>query len=70
MSKKRMRRKLVWIAMCIGTLLVLSRIAPHYSRITVTGPDGETYNMQSTGTGSHHMRLDLGDGSFAECGTE
>lgn len=65
--RRRKRRTLVLFGMIIVALLLLSKIVPNHSSITVSGPDGE-YRIESTGQGPQHVRLELGDGSFVESG--
>lgn len=65
---KRLRRGIGLFMLVVGGLHVLSLIVPSRSVITVQSPDGD-YKIETTGRGSQHLQLELGEGSFVECGT-
>ncbi len=66
---KRWRRRFVKVLLAIAALHALSLIVPSRSVITVTSPEGN-YHIETTGRGSQHVRLELGEASFVECGTK
>ena len=62
---RRMRRTLMYIGLGFLVLCALGMVVPNRSVIIVSGPDGER-RIESSGTGSHRVRLEMGDGSFIE----
>ena len=66
---KRLRRGIVLFLLVVAGLHMLSLIVPSRSVITVTSPEGN-YQIEATGRGPQHVRLELGEGSFVECGTK
>lgn len=65
---KQLRLGIVLFLLAVAGLHILSMIVPNRSVITVQSPEGD-YQIETTGRGPQHVRLELGEGSFVECGT-